>query len=143
LIHAIGTNSNENVPETVQKSSKDFDDALEDDFNTHLALSAFFALVKEANRLAAENHLGESECKAIMPELQRMLEILGLNLPKVSPEQKQEIDKMIQDRETLRKEKQFSEADKIRDTLNEMNIELIDHKGKTIWMKKEQIKTDL
>jgi cysteinyl-tRNA synthetase len=143
LVHAIGANSSENVPEMAQKSSKDFDDALEDDFNTHLALSAFFTLVKETNRLAAENHLGEIESKTIMPELQRMLDILGLNIPKVLPEQKQDIDKMIQDRETLRKEKQFSEADKIRDNLNEMNIELIDHKGKTIWMKKEQIKADL
>jgi cysteinyl-tRNA synthetase len=143
LIHAIGTNSSENVPEIVQKSSRDFDDALEDDFNTHLALSAFFTLVKEANKLAAENHLGEIESNVIMPELQRMLDVLGLTIPKISAEQKQEIDKMIQDRETLRKEKQFSEADKIRDTLNEMNVELIDHKGKTIWMKKEKIKTNL
>ena len=143
LVHAIGANSSENVPEMAQKSSKDFDDALEDDFNTHLALSAFFTLVKETNRLAAENHLGEIESKTIMAELQRMLDILGLNIPKVLPEQKQDIDKMIQDRETLRKEKQFSEADKIRDNLNEMNVELIDHKGKTIWMKKEQIKADL
>ncbi|MEJ2261585.1 MAG: cysteine--tRNA ligase [Nitrosopumilaceae archaeon] len=143
LIHAIGTNSNENVTELVQKLGKDFDEALEDDFNTHLALSSFFALVKEANKLAAENHLGEIESKAIIPELQRMLSILGLNIPKISPEQKQEIDKMINDREMLRKEKQFSEADKIRDKLNEMNVELIDHKGKTIWMKKEKIKADL
>ncbi|MFB5619137.1 MAG: cysteine--tRNA ligase, partial [Candidatus Nitrosomaritimum aestuariumsis] len=105
LVHAIGANSSENVPEMAQKSSKDFDDALEDDFNTHLALSAFFTLVKETNRLAAENHLGEIESKTIMPKLQRMLDILGLNIPKVLPEQKQEIDKMIQDRETLRKEK--------------------------------------
>jgi len=143
LIHAIGTNSDENVTEMVQKSNKDFDDSLENDLNTHLALSAFFTLVKEANRLAAENHLGAIESKAIMPDLQRMLGILGLNIPKISPEQKQEIDKMINDRERLRKEKQFSEADKIRDSLNEMNVELMDHKEKTIWMKKEKIKADL
>ena len=30
--------------------------------------------------------------------------------------------------------------DKIRDELNEMNIDLIDHKGRTIWMKKEKIR---
>jgi len=42
----------------------------------------------------------------------------------------------------MRKEKQFVEADKIRDKLNEMNIELIDHKEKTIWMKKEKIKSE-
>jgi cysteinyl-tRNA synthetase len=42
----------------------------------------------------------------------------------------------------FRKEKQFEKADKIRDKLNEMNIELIDHVGKTIWMKKEKIKAE-
>jgi cysteinyl-tRNA synthetase len=71
-----------------------------------------------------------------------MLEILGLDIPKISQEQKQEIDKMIENRERLRKEKQFAEADKIRASLNELNIELIDHKGKTIWMKKENIKAE-
>jgi len=45
-------------------------------------------------------------------------------------------DNLISDREKFRKEKQFEEADKIRNKLNDMNIELIDHKGKTIWMKK-------
>ena len=65
-----------------------------------------------------------------------------MDIPKISQEQKQEIDKMIENRERLRKEKQFAEADKIRDSLNDMNIELIDHKGKTIWMKKENIKAD-
>ena len=44
--------------------------------------------------------------------------------------------------EKFRKEKQFQEADKIRDKLNEMNVELIDHKGRTIWMKKENIKAE-
>ena len=60
-----------------------------------------------------------------------------------SQEQIQEVNQMIQNRETFRAEKNFVEADKIRDKLNEMKIELIDHKGKTIWMKKEKIKADL
>ena len=38
--------------------------------------------------------------------------------------------------------KKFQDADYIRDKLNDMNIELIDHKGKTIWMKKEKIQKD-
>jgi cysteinyl-tRNA synthetase len=49
---------------------------------------------------------------------------------------------MIKNRKQLREEKQFEEADKIRDNLNEMKIELIDHKEKTIWMKKENIKAE-
>jgi len=49
---------------------------------------------------------------------------------------------LILNREKLRKEKQFDSADEIRDKLNGMNIELIDHKEKTIWMKKEKIKAE-
>ena len=72
-----------------------------------------------------------------------MLEILGLIIPKITLDKKQEIDNFITTREQLRKEKKFQEADKIRDKLNEMNIELIDHRGKTIWMKKEKIRADI
>jgi len=143
LIHANNEIQSDDVDAIVKKISKEFDDALEGDFNTHLALSAFFSLVKEANRLAADENLGINEAKTIKPEFERMLEVLGLGFPKISQEQKQEIDKMIENRERLRNEKQFAEADKIRDSLNEMNIELIDHKEKTIWMKKENIKSDI
>ncbi|NIM25737.1 MAG: cysteine--tRNA ligase, partial [Nitrosopumilaceae archaeon] len=143
LIHASNQVNDDQIGEFLSKVSKDFDDALEDDFNTHLALSAFFSLVKETNRLAAEENLGENNAKKIIPEFERMLEILGLAIPKISEEQIQEINQMIQNRENFRVEKNFAEADKIRDKLNEMNIELIDHKGKTIWMKKENIKADL
>lgn len=143
LVHASQQSKNDDLVEKVRKISRNFDSSLEDDFNTHLALSAFFVLVKETNRFAAEENLGVLDVKTIQPEFERMLGILGLHIPKISPQQKQEIDEMIGNRETLRKEKQFAEADKIREALNEMNIELIDHKEKTIWMKKEKIKSDL
>ncbi len=120
----------------------DFDSALEDDFNTHLALVAFFQLVKEANRLAADEKLGIQDADIIKNEFNRMSKILGLNIPKITQEQKKEIDELIISREEFRKNKEFSEADKIRDKLNEMNVELIDHKEKTIWMKKEFIKAE-
>ena len=141
LIHA-NSKDTENVASTVQKLASEFDNALENDFNTHLALSAFFQLIKETNRLAAEEKLGNEDAKIIKPEFQRMLKILGLSIPEMTDDLKQDIDTMIENREKFRQEKQFQEADKIRDKLNEMNVELIDHKGKTIWMKKENIKAE-
>ena len=141
LIHANNEN-NVNVEEIVSKIGTEFDDALDDDFNTHLALSAFFQLVKEGNRLAAEEKLGKIDANIIKKEFDRMLEILGLNIPKITETEKQEIDDLIISREQFRKEKQFEKADEIRDKINEMNIELIDHKGKTTWMKKENIKSE-
>jgi len=141
LIHAT-SEKQEETAENIKKISIEFDNALEDDFNTHLALSAFFQLVKETNRLAAEEKLGKNDSQIIKKEFERMLIILGLNIPEMTEGKKQEIDNLISSREKLRKEKQFEDADKIRDKLNEMNIELIDHKKRTIWMKKEKIKAE-
>ncbi len=141
LIHAT-SEKQEETAENIKKISIEFDNALEDDFNTHLALSAFFQLVKETNRLAAEEKLGKNDSQIIKKEFERMLIILGLSIPEMTEDKKQEIDNLISSREKLRKEKQFEDADKIRDKLNEMNIELIDHKKRTIWMKKEKIKAE-
>ena len=141
LIHAESENHEKNT-QNIEKIGIEFDEALESDFNTHLALSAFFQLVKETNRLAAEEKLAKESAQIIKKEFERMTNILGLVIPEMTQDKKQVIDDLIQNREKLRKEKQFEEADKIRGQLNEMNVELIDHKERTIWMKKEKIQSE-
>jgi len=141
LIHANSKNREEINP-IIKKIGAGFDNALEDDFNTHLALLAFFQLVKEVNRLASDEKLGKADALIIKTEFERMLGILGLTIPKMTEDEKQKIDNLITSRKQLRKEKQFEDADKIRDKLNEMNVKLIDHKENTIWMKKENIKAE-
>ena len=141
LIHAESENHEKNT-QNIEKIGIEFDEALESDFNTHLALSAFFQLVKETNRLAAEEKLAKESAQIIKKEFERMTNILGLVIPEMTQDKKQAIDDLIQNREKLRKEKQFEEADKIRGQLNEMNVELIDHKERTIWMKKEKIQSE-
>ena len=142
LIHADSSETND-FEEMIGQVGKEFDDALESDFNTHLALSAFFKLIKEINRIAAENEIGKADALKIMPEFERMLDILGLSIPKITLDEKEKINSLILKREELRKEKKFEEADQMRDKINEMNVELVDHKGKTIWIKKEKIKSDI
>jgi len=142
LVHADSPEEND-LEEVIAQAREEFDGALESDLNTHLALSAFFKLVKETNKTAAETKIGKSDSGKIMPEFERMLDILGLNIPKISHEEKEMINSLIVKREELRKQKQFEEADRIREKINEMNIELIDHKGKTIWMRKEKIRSDI
>jgi cysteinyl-tRNA synthetase len=141
LIHANNQNQ-EDVTDSIKKIGIEFDKSLEDDFNTHLALSAFFQLVKETNRLAAEEKLGKDNASIIKDEFKRISNILGIIIPEINQDEKEKIDNLILNREKFREEKQFKNADKIRDELNEMNIELIDHKGKTVWMKKEKIRND-
>jgi cysteinyl-tRNA synthetase len=141
LIHAYGENHDE-INSIIKKISTEFDDSLENDFNTHLALLTFFQLIKETNRLAADEKLGIGDSLIIKKEFERMLFILGLSIPEMTEDKKREIDDLVSNREKLRNEKQFDEADRIRDKLNGMNIELIDHKEKTIWMRKENIKAE-
>ena len=141
LIHA-DSNQQEDISEKIKSISVEFDNSLENDLNTHLALSAFFQLVKETNRLAASERLGIENGKIIMDEFKRISNILGLNIPEMNQDEKEKIDDLILNREKFRDEKEFEKADMVRDELNQMNIELIDHKGKTIWMKKEKIKNE-
>ena len=140
LIHADSETHDNKIELMIRQIGDEFDTALESDFNTHLALLTLFKLIKEVNYLAAEEKLGLNDVKQFMPEFERMLEILQLRIPKITLDKKNEIDNLIIRRSQLRMDKKFQEADKIRDMFDEMNIELIDHKEKTIWIIKEKIK---
>ncbi len=119
-----------------------FDDALDNDLNTHLALSAFFKFVNEINQLAAQETITKSISELAIPSFEKMMNVLGLIIPAISNEEIISINQLIKERESLRLEKKFSEADKIRGQITEMGIELIDHKHKTTWMKKEKIQAE-
>jgi cysteinyl-tRNA synthetase len=125
-----------------EECGKEFDSALESDFNTPLAVNAFFKMVKGINRIAALEAMTKQIASAALPEFERMLGILGLQVQMVSESEKQNITDMIKTRDALRAQKQYQEADRIRDQISQMNVVLLDHKNKTIWMKKEKIKAD-
>ncbi len=139
---AQGEGPTDEIKKIISECQSEFDKALEDDFNTHLALSAFFKFVNEINQLAASEKLTKSISDIALPALEKMLYIFGLKIPKITEEEINSINGMIKQRESFRAEKKFEEADKIRDKISEMGIELIDHKNKTSWMKKEKIKAE-
>ena len=58
-MHVVKAENDENVKSIIENLSKDFDKSLEGDLNTHLALLAFYQLVKETNKLAADGILGK------------------------------------------------------------------------------------
>ncbi|MDR3781886.1 MAG: cysteine--tRNA ligase, partial [Candidatus Nitrosotalea sp.] len=129
----------EKIKEIVRESKFEFNNALDSDFNTPLALSAFFKLVKNANQLASSEKLTRSISDIILPTFHEMLSILGLNVIEVTENEKNKISNLIEQRNMLRNQKKFQEADAIRKQISDMNIILIDHKNKTLWMKQEKI----
>jgi cysteinyl-tRNA synthetase len=139
---AGSVNESDDIEAFISDSKQRFDSALENDFNTSLALTEFFNMIKSINGLAAEEKITKKMGSYIMPILEYMLDVLGLNVIKATDDEIKSVFELIQKREEYRKNKQFEEADAVRDRISNMGIFLIDHKDKTLWMKKEKIKAD-
>ncbi|NDB63429.1 MAG: cysteine--tRNA ligase [Nitrosopumilaceae archaeon] len=142
MIMSDGVGPIDEISSIVSECKNEFESALNSDFNTSLALNAFFKLVKGINRIAASESMTQSIANTALPEFEHMLDILGLQVQKIKEQERQNITDMLKQRETLRAQKQYQEADKIRDMISAQNIVLLDHKNKTIWMKKEKIPAD-
>ena len=139
---AEGSNTNSDTDKLVNECKNEFDSALNNDFNTPLALTAYYKLIKEVNSLAAEEKITQNSAKMILPEFERMSDILGIYIMKVTEQEKNEINQMIKKRDEYRIEKNYGQADKIRDEISEKNIIFIDHKNRTTWVKQEKIKSE-
>ena len=140
---ADNTNELAGVENGILDSRERFDNALESDFNPSLALTEFFNMVKMINGLAAEEKITKNLANTALPTIEYMLDVLGLNVIKATDNEIESVFELIQKRDELREKKQFDEADSIRDKILDMGIYLIDHKAKTLWLKKEKIKSDI
>ena len=139
---AEGTGGESIAKKLVSECRNDFDSALNDDLNTPLALTVFYRLIKEINSMAAEEKITQTISSIILPEFERMTDMLGIQILKVSDVEKNEINQLIAKRDEYREQKNFEQADRIRDQIMEKNIIFIDHKNSTRWIKQEKIKAN-
>ena len=139
---AEGTGGESIAKKLVSECRNDFDSALNDDLNTPLALTVFYRLIKEVNSMAAEEKITQTISSIILPEFERMTDMLGIQILKVSDVEKNEINQLIAKRDEYREQKNFEQADRIRDQIMEKNIIFVDHKNSTRWIKQEKIKAN-
>ena len=128
----------------VDSYRKEFEEAMDDDFNTAKALGVLFELVKEANQLK-DRYIREGKIpKAMKTSLleavefvESMLKLLGLSLEREKEEgiEDELIKLLIEVRGELRKRKIFDLADRIRDGLKELGITLEDLPTGTVYKK--------
>jgi len=118
-----------------------FIEAMDDDLNTPVALSALFLLAKSVNIYLSNNRLKN---KIVLNEILKFYEkygtsILGFKyISKTDNEyivQDKEIEEMIKDRESARKNNDWETADKIRKKLKDMGIILEDTAEGIRWKK--------
>jgi|TARA_B100001750_G_scaffold40113_2_gene29100 cysteinyl-tRNA synthetase len=140
---ADGEGASDSITSSAFNAKQKFDEAIESDFNTPLALTEFFNMVKTVNGFAADEKITGEIANIVMPILEYMLEILGLNVIKATDDEITSVFELIKKREECRKNKEFNEADIIRDKISSMGIQLVDHTKKTLWIKKEEIKADI
>ncbi|MDE1871547.1 MAG: cysteine--tRNA ligase [Candidatus Micrarchaeota archaeon] len=128
-------NGNSEFTGTIEGIRDAFFSALNNDLNTPLALSKLHMLISETNR-AYEAGLSKSGAKKALDALLEFDEILGLDFGKYT--KKKELPEgakdLIDERNRLRSEKKFKEADRIREKLrNEYRIDIEDTEGGTAW----------
>lgn len=109
-----------------------FDEAMEDDFNTADAVTAVFELVKFINTNSSAQNTKEYLQK-LFDELVMLTEILGIFVDKKEEALDEEIEALIAERQAARKEKNFKRSDEIRDTLLSQGIVLEDTREGVKW----------
>jgi len=95
-------------------------------------------MVTMINQYAASDKLTKDMADAALPAFDKIMNILGLKTVEADEKERQEIDEHVAERNRLRAEKKFKEADDIRKKLLGHSVELMDHKGRTVWVKRER-----
>lgn len=126
------------ILEKRRENKQKFIEAMDDDFNTPVALSRLFSFAREVNIYL---NSPEQKNKEVLEEINKFYQelagkILGI-LKDFDQEEsfEQEIKKIIEEREKARKEKNWVESDRIRDELQEKGILLEDTPEGARWKK--------
>lgn len=96
-----------------------FTTALGDDFNTSNAITHFYSVIKEVNKMMRAK-ASEGKCKYALMTLQNMAYILGFDLKKkrLTLEERE----LMKSWEAARKAKDFTKADELRAKLQTLNV---------------------
>ena len=126
------TESEKELLDGSEKFITQFDDAMDDDFNTADAVTAIFELVKYSNTNSAADNSKEY-LQGFLDKLIRLSDVLGIIVDKEAEDLDSDIEKLIEERQEARKDKDFKRADEIRDLLLEKGIVLEDTREGVKW----------
>ena len=113
------------APAFIEQHKNEFISAMEDDLNTADALAAVFTLAKDIN-MAIDNCAKKESLTAMAEAFDELTGVLGFLYNRKKENLDAEIEELIAKRTEARKNKNFAEADAIRDKLKEMGIILED-----------------
>ena len=116
-----------NVKKQVDKLCKGFFYAIFDDLNTSGAFGAVFSFIRRINPLITAGKIKKNDAFFILEKLDELDSILGLlDVAPLEPSVPEEVRKIVMERETARKNKDFQRSDRLRKRLIELGFEVID-----------------
>ncbi|WP_456236413.1 cysteine--tRNA ligase [Facilibium subflavum] len=135
-----GLEITDDMPKDADKYLDAFTSAMDNDFNTPEAISVLFTLAKEVNKMRQMNM---SDARLYANLLHKLASVLGLlkhdaqsyfaDVTKEGAIEVAEIETLINQRLTAKKQKDWVKADDIRNTLAEYGIVLEDTPDGTTW----------
>ncbi|MEK4427507.1 cysteine--tRNA ligase [Solibacillus sp. FSL K6-1523] len=110
-----------------------FEEAMNDDFNTANAISALFELSRIANVYLNETNTDSKVLQAILDTFTIIGDVLGIQVKVEAGLLDEEIEALLEERIAARKNRDFARSDEIRDQLLSMDIVLEDTRQGTRW----------
>ena len=107
----------ENISQEIDFShiyQKRFEEAMDDDLNTPLALSVLYELITETNKLVSEKKLSASSAKNILAFWEKINKVFGLIIEENKIEIPSDILQLAEERKQARENGNFSVSDELR-----------------------------
>lgn len=119
--------------EKLSDARKQFEQAMDDDFNTANAISVLFEVARLANLYLTESNTASAVLSAFIELFDVIGNVLGITFAQEEELLDEEIDALIEERIQARKNRDFARSDEIRDQLQAMGIILEDTRQGTRW----------
>lgn len=131
-----GTPEEDDWLEQLTELKTQFEDEMDDDFNTANAISVFYELAKRANIYLTNEQISITVLREFLGMMTLLADVLGFKLAVEVSESglsDEDIEALIEERIQARNERNFARSDEIRDMLKEKQIILEDTAQGTRW----------
>jgi cysteinyl-tRNA synthetase len=127
---------NEKLSETAARALQEFEEAMDDDLNTSIALAVVHNLSREVNTALARKHVREDDQRELLAAIDRLDTVLNIFGEQQREMLDSEIQSLIDERQEARHRRDFARGDQIRDDLANRGIILEDTKDGVRWKRK-------
>ena len=125
----------EEILALIDSRKEQFINAMDDDLNTADGIAAVFDLVSDINTKIINKEVSKNVCEKAAAMFDELTGVLGLVYNRKSNDIDADIEKLIEERQQARANKDWATADRIRDELKAQGITLKDTPQGVTWIK--------